>query len=217
MTGDSRTRCAAACAVHPQTGDMATGAKQAGTIVLARHGEPALSRKVRLSAAGYVDWWAVYEETGLTPGQTAPEALIAHAEAAGVIVSSTRLRSIETARLIAGARAFTSDPTLVEAPLPPPHWPRWIKLSPRIWGVIARTWWWFLNHHDGHETRRQAQARADAVAARLSDDADAGANVLVIAHGFFNTMVRLSLQRRGWKLVQTNGYRYWSFAQLERA
>ncbi|HLK25072.1 MAG TPA: histidine phosphatase family protein [Caulobacteraceae bacterium] len=195
---------------------MATGAKQAGTIVLARHGEPALSRKTRLSAAGYADWWAVYEETGLVPGQIAPEALIAHAEAAGVIVSSTRPRSIETARLLAGERNFQSDPDLIEAPLPPPHWPRWIKLSPRIWGVVSRFWWWFLNHHDGHETRRQAQVRADAVAERLAADAERGMNVLVIAHGFFNTMVRLSLQRRGWRLVQTNGYRYWSFAQLVR-
>ena len=214
MTGDGRT---------PRRrrrpglkGAMATSAKQPGTIVLARHGEPALSRKTLLSSTGYIDWWALYEETGLTPGQSAPETLMAHAEAAGVIRSSTRLRSIETARLVAGERNFTSDAALVEAPLPPPHWPRWIKLSPRIWGVIARTWWWFLNHHDGHETRKQAQARADAVAEALSADADTGLNVLVIAHGFFNTMVRLSLQRRGWKLVETNGYRYWSYARLQR-
>ena len=49
----------------------------------------------------------------------------------------------------------------VEAPLPPPHWPHWLKLSPRIWGVVARFWWWVFNHHDQHETRREAQARAD--------------------------------------------------------
>ncbi|HXQ45507.1 MAG TPA: histidine phosphatase family protein, partial [Caulobacteraceae bacterium] len=180
---------------------MAKGAKEAGTIVLARHGEPALSRKVRLSSKDYVEWWAVYEETGLVPGQIAPEALIAHAEAAGVIVSSTRLRSIETARLIAGEREFTPDPNLIEAPLPPPRWPPWVRLSPRIWGVVARFWWWWFNHHDGQETRRQAQARADQVAERLIADAEDGMNVLVVAHGFFNTMVRLSLQKRGWKLV----------------
>jgi broad specificity phosphatase PhoE len=195
---------------------MAKGAKEAGTIVLARHGEPALSRKVRLSSKDYVEWWAVYEETGLVPGQIAPEALIAHAEAAGVIVSSTRLRSIETARLIAGEREFTPDPNLIEAPLPPPRWPAWVRLSPRIWGVVARFWWWWFNHHDGQETRRQAQARADQVAERLIADAEDGMNVLVVAHGFFNTMVRLSLQKRGWKLVQNKGFKYWSYTQLER-
>jgi broad specificity phosphatase PhoE len=195
---------------------MATGAKEAGTIVLARHGEPALSRKARLSAAGYAAWWAIYEETGLLAGQIAPEALLEHARRANVIISSTRLRSIETARAIADGRDVQADPNLVEAPLPPPHWPGWIKLRPRIWGVITRFWWWFLNHHDGQETRQQAQARADLAADRLIADAEAGHNVLVIAHGFFNTMVRLSLQRRGWKLVENQGFKYWSFSRLER-
>jgi broad specificity phosphatase PhoE len=195
---------------------MATGAKEAGTIVLARHGEPALSRKVMLNAADYREWWAVYEETGLTPGQAAPEDLLSHASDAGVIVSSTRRRSIETAQMVAGERAFQPDPNLIEAPLPPPHWPRWVKLSPRIWGVVARFWWWWFNHHDGQETRREAQARADQVAARLIVDAEAGMNVLVVAHGFFNTMVRLSLQKRGWKLIENKGFKYWSFTRLVR-
>ena len=77
------------------------------------------------------DWWATYEETGLLAGQTAP------AVAAGrtpnrpaVIVSSTRRRSIETAFAIAGGREVEADPDLIEAPLPPPHWPRWIRLRP---------------------------------------------------------------------------------------
>jgi broad specificity phosphatase PhoE len=195
---------------------MATGAKEAGTIVLARHGEPALSRKSRLSAADYAAWWALYEETGLAPGQTAPDALLERAERAGLIVSSTRLRSIETARIVAGERKVEADPNLIEAPLPPPRWPRWIKFRPRIWGVIARFWWWFLDHHEGQETRKEAQIRANVVAARLIADAEAGHDVLVIAHGFFNTMVRLSLQRRGWKLVENQGFKYWAYSRLVR-
>jgi broad specificity phosphatase PhoE len=195
---------------------MATGAKEAGTIVLARHGEPALTRKTRLSAADYVAWWALYEETGLVADQAAPEALIAFAQRADVIVSSTRRRSIETAAIVAAGREVEADPHLVEAPLPPPHWPRWIRLRPRIWGVVARFWWWFFDHHDGHETRGQAQARADRTAERLIAQAEAGENVLVIAHGFFNTMVGLSLQRRGWSLMEGKGYKYWSFRRFER-
>lgn len=35
-----------------------------GVITLARHGEPALSRKVTLNAPQYGDWWARYEEGG---------------------------------------------------------------------------------------------------------------------------------------------------------
>ena len=43
-----------------------------------------------------------------------------------------------------------------------------------------------------------------------------GMEDLVIAGGFFNTMVRLALQRRGWKLVENQGFKYWSFSHLER-
>ena len=214
MTGDGRTPRRRP-ASRPD-GGMATGAKPAGTIVLARHGEPALSRKARMSAAEYVEWWANYEETGLTPGQTAPAALIAHADRAVAVYSSTRRRAIETARLVVGDREVAAHPELIEAPLPPPHWPRWIRLRPPIWGVIARFWWWWFNHHDGQETRAQAQARANLMAELLIAHAERGENVLVIAHGFFNTMVRLALQKRGWKLVENQGFKYWSFSHLER-
>src|ERR1700744_1832646 len=139
---------------------------RAGAIILTRHGEPDLSRKVRLNAAGYADWWAAYEEKGLKPGQAAPAHLHASAKDA-VIISSTRPRAIESGHAIAGGRPFGSDPALIEAPLPPPNWPRWLKLAPRTWGVIARTWWWFFNHHEGQETRVQAQARANMTPERL--------------------------------------------------
>ncbi len=47
-----------------------------------------------------------------------------------MIISSTRRRSIETATLLADGRKFDTDERLIEAPLPPPPWPDWIKLSP---------------------------------------------------------------------------------------
>ena len=49
--------------------------RRAGSIVLARHGEPALSRKVRLTAREYRDWWALYEAGGIIAGQSPPEHL----------------------------------------------------------------------------------------------------------------------------------------------
>ena len=63
-----------------------------GSIILARHGEPALSRKVRLTAAEYRKFWADYEVLGLLPGQTPPRSLIDFVEKCGTLVASTRLR-----------------------------------------------------------------------------------------------------------------------------
>jgi broad specificity phosphatase PhoE len=187
---------------------------RSGAIVLARHGEPALSRKVKLNAAGYRTFWATYEVLGLLPGQTPPDTLVGFVERCGVLVASTRLRSIESAQALANGRTFAREEVLIEAPLPPPNWPSWIRLSPRLWGFYARFWWWFFNHHEGQETRSQAEDRADRAAAMLIDLAGRGEDVVVLAHGFFNFMIGRALRKRGWKMVTSEGYKYWSMRRF---
>lgn len=192
------------------------GAIRHGAIILARHGEPALSRKVRLTAAEYRAFWAKYEITGLLPGQAPPARLQRFVAECGTLVSSTRLRAIESARTMVGAQVFDHHEILIEAPLPPPNFPRWLKLSPRIWGFMARFWWWFFNHHEGEETRAEAEARADRAAALLVGLAADGDNVVVLAHGFFNHLIGRSLKKMGWKLTESEGYKYWSMRRFER-
>jgi broad specificity phosphatase PhoE len=196
-------------------GDLAQVAERSGSVILARHGRPAVSRAVMLCADQYRDWWADYELVGLAEGQSPPDALKRAAERAAFIIASTRRRSIETARALACERAFAEDPLFVEAPLPPPHWPRWLKLSPPIWGFVSRFWWWMFNHHDHQETRAEAQIRADEAARQLVQLAAGGQDVLVVAHGFFNHMVGRSLRRLGWGRVDNGGFRYWAASRFE--
>lgn len=191
-------------------------AARRGAVILARHGEPALSRKVRLSSGEYRAWWAKYEDGGLREGQKPPELLVRAAREAGVVVASVRRRACDTARMVCLEREFQEDPLWIEAPLPPPRFPSWIKLSPRAWGVVSRFWWWFFDHHEGQETRKQAQARAARAADKIAEAAEQGRDVLVLAHGFFNGMVGVELQRRGWRCVLDQGYRYWSARRFER-
>lgn len=188
-----------------------------GAVVLCRHGEPALSRKVRLSAAGYREWWAKYELGGLKMDQEVPLSLKAAAERCGFLISSTRLRAVQTAQALGLDRAFAEDPLFIEAPLPPPNFPAWFKMSPRLWGVTARLWWWFFDHHEGQETRAEAQRRAEEAARQLIDLAATGQDVLVVAHGFFNGMVGEALKRLGWRCVNDQGFRYWSARRFEIA
>ena len=192
-----------------------SSAPRSGVISLARHGEPALSRAVRFNAVAYGAWWARYEEGGLLPGQTPPACLIEIAQRAGVILSSTRRRSIETAQAVLGDREFRSELIFIEAPLPPPPWPAWIRLSPRHWGFFARFWWWFFNHHAGQESRAQAEVRAAAAADLLITLAAEGQDVLLLAHGFFNTMIGLALQKRGLKKTLDQGFNYWCVKRFE--
>ena len=186
-----------------------------GQIVIARHGEPALPRKVKLTARGYRDWWARYEAGGILDGQTPPGHLKAAAARSGLILASTRLRSMETARVLAPGREVSHEEVFVEAPLPPPPWPDVLKFSPKTWGVISRISWW-LGGHGGQETRQAAQKRAAVAARRLHDEAMAGADVLVVAHGFFNTMMGVELKRLGWRCFKGRGWRYWSTRYYRR-
>jgi broad specificity phosphatase PhoE len=193
-----------------------SGAPLVGAITLARHGEPALSRKVKLSAREYIDFWARYEIMGLLPGQTPPASLSGFVDRCDVLISSTRLRAIESAQLVGRGREFAQESLLIEAPLPPPNWPAWVRLSPRLWGFFARSWWWFLNHHQGQESRVEAEARADRAAARLEEIASGGQSVVVLAHGFFNVLIGRALRRRGWSQTVREGYKYWSTRRFER-
>ena len=187
-----------------------------GAIILARHGEPALSRKVLLSAAQYRDFWAKYEIGGITPGQSPPARLREFVAGCGTLVSSTRLRAIQSARTMVGEREFPHHEILIEAPLPPPRFPSWIKLSPRLWGFIARVWWWYFNHHEDQESRAEAEVRADQSAAMLVALAEKGEPVVVLAHGFFNHLIGRSLKKQGWRLTEGEGYKYWSIRRFEK-
>lgn len=187
-----------------------------GWILLARHGEPALSRKIRLNAAGYRDWWALYEEGGILEGQRPPPALMAMAREADVVFASTRRRAGESAQAVVSGREFVRDADLIEAPLPPPPLPAFMRLNPKTWGFISRFVWWYCGHHAGQESRRQAEVRALAVARRLIAQAEEGRNVLVLAHGFFNTMIGIELRKLGWGRVDGRGYRYWSTRLFRR-
>jgi broad specificity phosphatase PhoE len=186
-----------------------------GSITLTRHGKPALSRKCLLTAQGYGRWWAEYERLGLFPGQTAPSVLTDATRDAGVLVSSTRPRAQESAALAAPGREVTVDPLFIEAALPPPPLPEWIKLSPRLWGVVSRFWWHVFNHHGGQETRAEAEVRAERAAEMLVRTAADGRDVVVFAHGYFNHMVGERLKARGWKLTRNQGFKYWSQRRFE--
>lgn len=193
----------------------ATPPSRPGAVILTRHGEPALSRRCRLTSDEYRAWWARYEVGGLLKGQTAPTCLQEAARDA-LILHSPRPRAIETAKAAAGDQPLQVDEIFVEAPLPPPRFPAWMRFSPRTWGVIARFWWWAFNHHQGEETRDQAKARARRAADMLEQHAASGRNVLVFAHGFFNGMVGMELTKRGWRCVEDQGFQYWSARRFER-
>jgi broad specificity phosphatase PhoE len=188
----------------------------AGRIITARHGRPNLSRDVRISAREYGGWWSQYDASGLHPDETPPQSLIAIAGKAKTVLSSTLPRAIETARDVTrGAREVPADPIYVEAPLPPPPAPSFIKLSPGTWGVISRTFWFFGYAPAGVENHAEAWKRVDRIVERLADRAEEG-DVLLCAHGYLNWMIDRRLRRAGWRRAgREGGNHYWSWRIYE--
>lgn len=184
-----------------------------GSIVIARHGQPHADRTVRIDRHGYREWWAGYDRARLHPDEAPPPDLLREAARADLFYASTLPRAIHTAEMVAGGRVIVTDPVFVEAPLPPP--PLWGKRRPGHWGVWARMAWW-LGRHEGQESRRAAEVRAEAAVATLTAQALRGQNVLLCAHGWFNRMMRPVLRRQGWRETENRGDAYWSYRRYEK-
>ncbi len=183
-------------------------------IIIARHGKPALSRKVRLTWREYRAWWKQYDAGGLAQNQKVPKKLEKWAKRADVVISSTLRRASESAEMASGRRPdFTYD-TLVEAALPPPHLGS-LKIRPKSWGTWSRILW-YIGWSDGMETHTEARARADAMCDILAEHAKNGKVVYVSAHGWFNRMLKGSLMKRGWRCMSQNGDLHWSHRRMER-
>jgi broad specificity phosphatase PhoE len=188
-----------------------------GRIIIARHGKPALDREAgpRLDWRAYRDWWANYEAGSLAHGQTPPQILLRHAAGEVTVLSSMRPRAIETAQHIAGQRDVKSHEIFNEAPLPPPEWSVRRKYLPKTWNKIARVAW-LMGHHGGQEHISDTRKRAAQAADMLIEEAAAGRDVVLAAHGWFNRMLRPALKARGWRCVYDGGDSYWSFRIYSR-
>ena len=185
-----------------------------GPIIISRHGQPALDRAAgpRLTWQEYCDWWQRYEAGGLLADQLVPQNLIDAVREMDLVISSARLRAIETARCATEGREPAPDALFNEAPLPPPRLKGQTYL-PKTWNVLARMAW--LNGHalDG-ENVVEARERATQAAARLHDLSEAQ-SVYLAAHGWFNRMLRRPLVKLGWVCVRDGGDKYWSYRTYE--
>ena len=183
-------------------------------IILARHGEPDLSKQVRLNWRGYKYWWRLYDEAGLKPGQKAPKIIKELAKQADVVIASTLPRAIETAELAKEGPVDRLEPLMVEAPLPPPNL-GYFRFSPRTWGALARISWCLGFSGEG-ESQKQARVRALKAASVLSNEAKDGKMLFVAAHGWFNRMIRSGLRQQGFACTEDHGDLHWSYRRFER-
>jgi len=196
------------------TGAQSRQNQRPGRLVLARHGRPALDRSKWITAKGYSKWWQAYEAGGLDPTSKPPQALIDIANNSSQILSSIRLRAVETALSLAANEDIIQNEVFVEAALPAPPVPL-LRLLPSTWDVASRALWW-LGMSRGEESRAEAETRVYAAVTELEKHAQTSGDVLLCAHGWFNRMMRPVLQGRGWDCVFDGRDNYWAFRIYEK-
>lgn len=185
-----------------------------GRVIVSRHGRPALDRTAgpKLDWVQYRDWWERYEIGSLAADQEAPQVLVDAVKDFDIIMSSARIRSVETARWATGGREPIQNAVFNEAPLPPPRLKK-RKFLPKTWNILARMAWLRGHSLDG-ESVTEARARAKE-AALVLHEASVGNTVYCAAHGWFNRMLRRPMKNLGWVCVRDGGDGYWSFRIYE--
>ncbi len=189
------------------------GRTRPGEIIIVRHGRPSLAREGWINAREWDDWWARYNESGLRDDQLPPEPLLAHARLATHLFASPLRRAVETAEHAMEGRPFVTDPMFVEAPLPAPPLPDWLRLPTAMWGGIAR-FTWYAGYSGGGESHRMARRRAKQAANRLIEAASDGGTVMLCAHGWFNRMIKARLIKRWWFCAYDGGDNYWAWRRF---
>lgn len=186
------------------------------TILIGRHGKPALSRKIYLSSNEYRLWWQKYDEGTISPNQKVPRKLLNAVSRCAKIVASPLPRALDTAKAVAGEREIEVDEIFVEAPLPPPPLPDFFKIRPKFWGFIARCTW-YIGFHGDSESHDEAKIRAGKAANKLVEIAQSEGSVALLAHGWFNRMMRPYLKAQGYICVYDGGDWHWSYRVYRKA
>jgi broad specificity phosphatase PhoE len=166
-------------------------------ILLVRHGVPACDYRSRVRGRDFARWVDTYDAAPIDRAILPPQDLVARAEAAGLILTSTFRRAIESAQILAPNMPASRDALFDEARVPalinvnfalhPLHWDALISVA------------WLLGRSHGVESTRVAARRAARAAHRLTQLAADHDSVLLVGHGMMNTFIARALKHAAWR------------------
>lgn len=176
-------------------------------IILARHGRPDLPLGTWVAPGEMREWLRRYDQAAVDSADI-PTATRAAAASAGVVMSSTLPRCMQSARHL--GREFLVDELFREADLPHPAWP--LPRLPMAALAMGCRLAWFWGYAAGGESRAQARERAGLAAGRLADLAREHGSVFLMGHGIMALLIARHLSARGWNGPRRPTHRYWQFS-----
>lgn len=177
------------------------------TIILMRHGRPALPESGWIAPSGMRQWIDQYNHSEVL-ADGVPDYCLKLAASVSCIASSTAPRALSSVRVL-GRDVDVVDSLFGEAALPTATWH-----APHLPALLWAAWFrmlWFLGYAQDSESIHAARYRADAAAQKLVALAESGGTVLLVGHGIMNRLIGNALSVRGWmsSIVTDNGY--WSY------
>jgi broad specificity phosphatase PhoE len=184
------------------------------TIVLARHGRPALDDAARRRITGREigHWYRRYNGFGIEDGVEPPAPVREAAKGAGCVVASDLRRAIESVARLGATPPLRVEPALREVGFPE-SLDSSVRLTPDAWVLIARGVQ-LLDRCDCDERISEVRTRAAHVAGTLARLAGEHGSVLAVGHGWFNQFIARELRRQGWRGPRVVPSGYWSTASF---
>jgi len=185
------------------------------SIVLIRHGKPAIDKGRLLGHRTFQDYIEAYERAGLDPESPPPSLVVDLVGKARRIFASDRPRAHESAKALAPHADVLTDSLFMEAQLKSPKVPL-VRMNAPFWAVLARLAW-HAGHHGGIEDYRDAKVRAQKAVEILRATAEKDGIAVLVAHGYFNVMVGRMLSRQGWRKHGRHRAKFWNAVTYELA
>jgi broad specificity phosphatase PhoE len=178
-------------------------------IILARHGKPNLPIGAWITPRQMKEWIQHYNQANVLLEDIPPET-IAVAESAGLIVSSTSRRCIQSAQYLSQGKDFLAEDVFCEADLPYPSW-HFPRLPLAAFGVTFRLAW-FYGFSSNAESLAQARVRAHTAAKRLIELAREHDSVFLMGHGVMTILIAKHLLAWGWIGPKRPVNKHWQFS-----
>ncbi|MFD3447516.1 hypothetical protein ACFDTO_23270 [Microbacteriaceae bacterium 4G12] len=166
-------------------------------ISLIRHGRSIVHSDF-MNVEQFQAWIEQYNQEGIRSEAKFPPKTVAAIESAKFILSSDSKQAIQSATLLTHSLSFIQNKIFREAEIATyVPMPTWLKLKPRLWLTLGRTFW-LVGYGEDVETYDEAKFRAKQAADLLIGYALCYQKVVLIGHRFFNMMIAKELRQRGW-------------------
>lgn len=187
-------------------------------IILMRHGRPVIDLEalkcLRKSPAEIGEIIEVYKHVELNECQNVSKESITAAQQCDAMFSSDLKRALSSFVWLNKRSVSQSDACFREPEMPYLTWAA-PRLKFQTWSIL---FWlsWFLGFSKNGEFVKHTRDRAVQGANLLSGAAHKNNAVLLLGHAIMNLLIARELKKMGWRKINSTGYNYWSYIEMEK-